>query len=176
MFKKWSKLTNPTSCSMVANPFKWYHISRCGINHTRWWFHKWSSTLSDHQMKNASLTYKSSSLANGWPMLWHKGRCPTDWYQGQRSYEWYLKSYPNGVIPTYEVMSIKNARFKCQPSTPMQPFVSRDAHLLWKLMTKEERLVQRYWGKLDLDMNMEKREQYWGIEKDQNSRTREVHK
>ena len=66
----------------------------------------------------------------------------------QRSYVWYLKSYTNGVIPTYEVVSIKNARFKCQPSTPMQPFVSRDAHLLWKLMTKGERLRQRYynWG------------------------------
>ena len=50
----------------------------------------------------------------------------------------------------------KNARFKCQPSTPMQPFVSIDAHLIWNLMTKEERLVQRYWGKLDLDMNMDK--------------------
>jgi hypothetical protein len=34
-----------------------------------------------------------------------------------------------------------------------QPFVSRDAHLLWKLMIKEERLVQRYHGKLNLDMD-----------------------
>ena len=38
----------------------------------------------------------------------------------------------------------------------LQPFVSRDAYLLWKLMTKEERLVQRYYGKLDLDMDMDK--------------------
>jgi hypothetical protein len=37
---------------------------------------------------------------------------------------WYLKSYTSGVFPTYEVMSIKNARFKPQPSTPMQAFVS----------------------------------------------------
>ena len=71
-------------------------------------------------------------------------------------FKWYLKSYTSGVIPTYEVVSIKNARFKCQLSTPMKSFVSRDAHLLWKLMTKEERLVQRYWGKLDLDMDMDK--------------------
>ena len=51
MFKKWSKLTNPTSGSMEANSFKWYHISTRGINHTRRWFHKRSSTLSDHQVK-----------------------------------------------------------------------------------------------------------------------------
>ena len=43
-------------------------------------------------------------------------------------------------------------------------FVSSDAHLLWKLMTKEERLLQRYEicnargirEKLDLDMDMDK--------------------
>ena len=39
-----------------------------------------------------------------------------------------------------------------------QPFVSRDAHLLWKLMTKGERLVQRYRGKLGLGMDMDKDE------------------
>jgi hypothetical protein len=27
-------------------------------------------------------------------------------------------------MPTYVVVSIKNAKFKCQPSTPMQSFVS----------------------------------------------------
>ena len=38
------------------------------------------------------------------------------------------------------------------------PFVSSDAHLLWKLMTKGERLVQRYenfggevFGHMDMD-------------------------
>jgi hypothetical protein len=30
----------------------------------------------------------------------------------------------------------------------LQPFVSRDAYLLWKFMTKGERLVQRYYGKV----------------------------
>ena len=43
--------------------------------------------------------YKSSSLSNGWPMQWFRGRCSTNWYQGQRSYVWYLKSYTSGVIP-----------------------------------------------------------------------------
>ena len=33
-------LTNPTSGSMLENASKWYHISICGINHTRRWFHK----------------------------------------------------------------------------------------------------------------------------------------
>ena len=66
-------------------------ISTHDINHTRWWFHKWSSTLSDHQMKNVSLNYKSSSVSNGWPMLSHRGRCTTNWYQDQISYVWYLK-------------------------------------------------------------------------------------
>ena len=117
--------------------------------------------------------YKSSSLSNGWPMQWLRGRCPTNWYQGQSSYMWYLKSYTSGVIPTYVVVSIKNARFKCQPSTPTQPFVSRDAHLLWKLMTKGERLRQRYYewgfGHGQWHGQWTKREQHWGIEKDQNS-------
>ena len=55
----------------------------------------------------------------------------------QRSYVWYLKSYTNGVIPTYEVVSIKNARFKSQPSTPMQAFASiRSTHFM-KIDDKE---------------------------------------
>jgi hypothetical protein len=42
----------------------------------------------------------------------------------QKLHKWYLKSFTSGVIPTYEVMAIKNARFKSQPSTPMQAFAS----------------------------------------------------
>jgi hypothetical protein len=71
---------------------------------------------------------------------------------------WYLKSNSSNVIPTHMVMSIKNARFKPQPSIPMQSFVtmrftflqlvSSDligiTYLLWKLMTKGEKLEQRY--------------------------------
>ena len=90
-----------------------------------------------------------------WPMFGHRGRSPTTiGIKVTRSYTWCLKSYTSGVH--------KNARFKCQPSTPMQPFVSRDAHLLWKLMTKEERLYKdmKYARgireKLDLDMDMDK--------------------
>ena len=49
--QKWFLLTKPTSGSMLENFSTWYHISTRGINHTRRWFHKWSSTLSDHQVK-----------------------------------------------------------------------------------------------------------------------------
>ena len=57
-------------------------------------------------------------------------------------------------------MSIKNVRFKCQPSTPMQTFVSSDAHLLWKLMTKGERLYKDIKAleeieRLNMDMDKE---------------------
>jgi hypothetical protein len=37
---------------------------------------------------------------------------------------WYLKSNSSNVIPTHMVMSIKNAKFKPQPSIPMQSFVT----------------------------------------------------
>ena len=70
-------------------------------------------------------------------MLGHRGRSPTTiGVKVTRSYTW---CHSNN-----QVIFIKNARFKCQPSTPMQPFVSKEAYLLWKLMTKEERLEQRY--------------------------------
>jgi hypothetical protein len=37
------------------------------------------------------------------------------------SYVWYLKNITSGVIPTYLIVSIKNARFKCQPSPQCNP-------------------------------------------------------
>jgi hypothetical protein len=69
---------------------------------------------------------------------------------------WYLKNITSGVIPTYLIVSIKNARFKCQPSTPMQSFISIRYTLFIEIDDKGERLVQRYHGKLDLDMDMDK--------------------
>ena len=157
MFKKWCLLTNPSSGSMPLNSFMWYHIFTCGINHTRRWFHKWSSTLSDHQMKNASLNYKSSSVSNGWPMLSHRGRCPRNWSQDQKSYVWYLKKpytrykwyklqvvSTNGVISNNQVMSIKNARFKPQPSTPnAYPCINEKLTFYGNWWQREE-IVQRY--------------------------------
>ena len=103
---------------LTKQSYMWYHISTHGIIYTRWWFHKWSSILSDHQIKNASLTYKSSSVSNRWPMLSHRGRCPINLYQGQRSFVWYLKKLYKWCHSNNKVMFIKNTRFKPQPSTP----------------------------------------------------------
>jgi hypothetical protein len=57
---------------------------------------------------------------------------------------WYLKSYTSGVIPTYEVMSIKNARFKPQPSIPMQAFASMKSTPFMEIDDKGGEIVQRY--------------------------------
>ena len=113
------------------------------INHTRWWFPKWSSTLSDHQIKNDSLNYKSSSVSNGWPMLWHKGRCPTNWYQGQRSYKW---RHSNN-----QVMSIKNARFKPQPSTPNAYLCINEKHTFYGNWWQRGRDCTKIWKLWDWD-------------------------
>ena len=128
-------------------------VSIHSINHERRWFHKWSSTLSDHQMKNASLTYKSSSVSNGWPMLSHRRRCHTNWYQDQRFYVWYLKlptqdtsgtSYKWYLqVVSFQQSSDVHKKCKIQVLTIYPkciPLHQWDAHLLWKLMTKGERL------------------------------------
>ena len=123
---------NTTSGSKLEDSFKWYSLhtssitSIYGVNHARRWFHKWSSTLSDHKMKNASLTYKSSRVSNGWPMLSHRGRCHTNWYQEnilcvvfqEALHKIQVIQVTSSIIPTIMKMSIKNARFKPQPSTP----------------------------------------------------------
>ena len=127
---------------LTTQSYTWYHISTYGINHTRRWFHKWSSTLSDHQMKNASLIYKRSSLANGWPMQWLRGRCPTDLYQGQRSYVWYLKSYTSDVIPIFGSVHKKCKNSSHNYLSQCKPLYKWEAHLLWKLMIKGERLYK----------------------------------
>ena len=79
-------------------------------------------------MKNASLTTRAQVYQMDDPCNDLGGGVPPNWYQDQRSYVWYLKSYTNGVIPTYEVMQDssvhKNARFKPQPSTPVQAIAS----------------------------------------------------
>ena len=133
-------------------------------------------------MKNAPLTYKSLSVSNGWPMLSHKGRYTTNWYLEkilcvvfqEALHKIQVIQVTNGVIPTIMKMSIKNARFKPQPSTPKCiPLHQWEAHLLWKLMTKGERLYKdmkafirgrdkvckgrdKIWKLKRLDMNMDK--------------------
>jgi hypothetical protein len=90
---------------------------------------------------------------------------------------WYLKNNTSGVIPTYLVVSIKNARFKCQPSTPMQSYESISTPFM-EIDDKGGEIVQRYenfkrdWTKkLKLDVDNEQRGS--NIEE---KRTREAHK
>ena len=145
------KIVNIQEMVKIDKSNKWFHGSKffqsgitstCGINHARRWFHKWSSTLSDHQMKNASLTYKSSSLSNGWPMLWHRGRCPTNWYQGRRSYVWYVKGY-KWCHSNKQVVSIKKCKIQASTIYPKcKPLHQWEVHLLWKLMTKGDILYK----------------------------------
>ena len=149
MFKKWFLLINLTSGSILEDSFKWYLLHTSGItsiydiNHERRWFHKWSSTLSDHQMKNASLNYKSSSVSNGWPMLSHRGRYTTNWYQEKIlcvvSQEALHKiqevQVTSGIYKwchsNNQVTSIKNARFKPQPSTPNAYLCINEKHTFY---------------------------------------------
>ena len=132
---------------------------------------KWSSR------KESSLTYKSSSLLSGWPMLRCRGRSPTTiGIKVTRSYTWCLKSYTSGVH--------QKIRFKCQPSTPNASLCinkkhtfygnwwqrRRDCTKMWKLW---ESLRQRSRG---WTWTWTKREQHWRLWRDQNSWTREAHK
>jgi hypothetical protein len=50
----------------------------------------------------------------------------------------------SGVIPTYLVVSIKNARFKCQSSTPMQAFASMRSTPFIKIDDERGEIIQRY--------------------------------
>ena len=177
------KIANVQEMVKIDKSNKWFHGSKFfqsgitstrGINHARRWFHKWSSTLSDHQMKNASLIYKSSSLANGWPMQWLRGRCPTNLYQGQRSYVWYLKSYTSDVIPIFGSVHKKCKDSSLHHLPQCKPLHQWEAHILWKLMTKGgdctkiwklwERLRQRSRG---WTWTWTKSEQHWRIWEDQ---------
>ena len=98
-------------------------------------------------MKNTSLTYKSSSLSNGWPMKWLRRSCPTNWYQDQRSYVCYLKKLYKWYLQVVLFQQSRDVHKKCkiQASTiypKCKPLHQWEAHLLWKLMTKEERLYK----------------------------------
>ena len=103
---KWQILSSGFTNIHVLFPSNWYH----GILYIKWWFHKWSSTISDQLWKESrSLTSKSSGWSNGWHMVWYRGSGPIKRYQGQRSYKrrysstsgtfkwclsnWYLKCF-----------------------------------------------------------------------------------
>ena len=112
-------------------------------------------------MKNASLTSKSSSLANGWPMIWHRGRCPINWYQDQRSDVWYLKKpykiqvvSTSGVIPTIKWCPSKIQDSSLNHLPQMQTFASMRSTPFMEIDDKGGEIVQRYesfgrdWDKL----------------------------
>ena len=140
---------------VVSHLYTWYQSCKMVVPQVILNF-KWSSN------EECIPHYKSSSLANGWPMLWHRERCPTDWYQGQRSYEWYLKSYPNGVIPTYEVMSIKmqdssvNHLPKCNLLYQVMHTFYRNWWQRGRDWYKDMKYARGIREKLDLDMDMDK--------------------
>ena len=111
---------------------------------------KWSSS------KASSLTNKSSSLSNEWPMLWHRVRCPPIGIK-VKDPTWGISRATSGVIPTYVVVSIKNTRFKCQPSTPSATLCINKMHTLYGNWWQRGRSGQRYeickkkhWGEVGI--------------------------
>ena len=54
---------------------------------------------------------------------------------------WYLKSYTSDVIPIFGSVH-KNARFKPQPSTPMQAFASMRSTPFMKIDDKGEEIYK----------------------------------
>ena len=92
-----------------------------------------------------------------WPMLSHRGRCHINWYQDQRSYVWYLKKpctrykwyklqvvSTSGVIPTIKWCPSKMQDSSVNRLPQCNPLYQKRHTFLWKLMTKGERLKQRY--------------------------------
>jgi hypothetical protein len=121
----------------------------------------------------SSLTYKSLRLSSERPMLWHRGRCPTNWYQGQISYMWYLKSYTSGVIPIYEVMSIKMQVLSLNHLPQCKPLHQWEAHLFMKIGDKGGEIGTKTWNMQEAlgrswiwTLIWTKREQHWRMEKD----------
>ena len=188
MFKKWFLSKNTTSGSKLEDSFKWYSLhtsgitSIYGVNHARRWFHKWSSTLSDHQMKNASLTYKSSRVSNGWPMLSHRGRCPTNWSQDKKIlcvvsqkalHKIQVVQVTSGIYKwchsNNQVMPIKNTRFKPQPSTQNAYLCINEKHTFygnwWQRGRSWNKDMKCIMGR-SRSWTWTKREQHWRMEKD----------
>ena len=77
-------------------------------------------------------------------MLWHRGRCPTNWYQGRRSYVWYLKGY-KWCHSNIQVISIKNARFKPQPSIPNANLCINEKHTFYGNWWQRRRDCTKIW-------------------------------
>ena len=134
------KIANVQEMVLLTNQsYMWYHISTHGVIHTRWWFHKWSSTLSDHQVKNASLilaqTYQVDDpcydIGGGAPPIGIKVKDPICG----------ISRAIQVVSFQYLEVSIKNAKFKPQLSTSMQAFASMRSTPFMKIDNKRREIV-----------------------------------
>jgi hypothetical protein len=129
------KIENVQKMVCIDKTNKWFHASKffqvvSHINHTRRWFHKWSSTLSDHQEKKVPTHTKAQAYQEGWPMHWHRGGAPLIGIK-VKDPTWGISRVTSGVIQTYAVVSIKIARFKCQPSTPSATLCINKMHTFY---------------------------------------------
>ena len=85
------KIANVQEMIFIDKSNKWFHNRKFFqvVSHLYTWYQSYKMVvpqviLNLSSSETSSLTYKSSSLSSGWPMLWHRGRCPTNWYQGQK--------------------------------------------------------------------------------------------
>ena len=158
---------------MIEGSFKWYHIFM--------WYQscktmvlqvilnfKWSSS-------EECFPHPQELKISEWPMLGHRRWSPTTIsIKVTRSYTWCLKSYTSDVHKKCKIEALTIYPNASLCINEKHTFYGnwwqrrRDCTKIWKLW---ERLRQRsrVW-------TWTKREQHWGIEKDQNSWTREAHK
>ena len=173
------KIANVKEIVFIDKSNKWFHTrkffksgitSTRDINHTRRWFHKWSSTLSDHQMKNASLTTKSevyqiddpwNDLGGGVPPIGIKVKDPM--CGSQELYKWCHSNTCSGVHK-----KMQHSRVIIYPNASLcinkkHTFYEnwwkrgRDYTKIWKLC---ESLRQRSRG---WTWTWIKRKQHWGL-------------
>jgi hypothetical protein len=99
-------------------------------------------SISDHQMKNVPSRTRIQDyqvndtcydIGGGAPPIGIKVKDPM----------WYVKSNTSNVIPTCVVTSIKNAKFKPQPSTLIKPLYQLRTPFM-EIDDKEGEVVQRY--------------------------------
>ena len=119
-------LINPTSGSILENSSTWYHISTHGNNHTRRWFHKWSSTLSDHQVKQVSSNTRAQAYQMDDPCYDIGGGAPPIGIKVKRSYIRYLKGYKwcHSIILSQDITNLHHftpRKFLCTTSSPWLP-------------------------------------------------------
>ena len=89
---------------------------------------------------------------------------------------WYLKSYTSGVIPTYAVVFIKNARFKCQPSIPIATLCIKRCIPFMKIDDKGGEISTKILWEVRFGHGHRQRGSNEECERIKNSWTRKAHK